>query len=71
MTEPIEIHPALVGQRIRLIAMPQDPDPVPAGSTGTVNHVQELWRGNWQIGVSWDNGRTLALAVPPDTFEVV
>lgn len=30
-----------VGDRIRLIEMPHDPDPIPPGSTGTVTRVHE------------------------------
>jgi hypothetical protein len=58
------------GVRIRLLAMPDDPDPVPAGTTGTVAAVRQ--HGTWsQVDVNWDNGRTLMLVVPPDRFEVV
>lgn len=49
-----------LGDRIRLIAMPDDANPVPAGSTGTVTFVNEHGSGAtaWlQIGVDWDNGR--------------
>lgn len=55
-----------VGDRIRLIHMPDDPYPIPPGATGTVTSVNEL-----QIGVSWDSGRGLKLAVPEDKFEVI
>ncbi len=62
------------GDRIRLIAMQDDPDPIQVGSLGTVFHVarhgagQRLWH---QIDVAWDNGRRLMLVSPPDTFEIV
>jgi len=60
------------GDRIRLIAMPDDLDPIPVGSTGTVTFVNGHGSGEraWsQIGVDWDNGRKLMLAVPPDEWE--
>jgi hypothetical protein len=50
--------------------MRDDPDPVPIGTEGTVDYV-----GPWtdrltkQIGVAWDNGRTLGL-VEGDPFVV-
>jgi hypothetical protein len=58
------------GDRIRLVAMSDDPDPIPPGTTGTVTAVrpQRTWA---QVDVAWDNGRTLMLVVPPDQFEVV
>ena len=62
------------GDRIRLIAMPDDPNPVPIGSTGTVTFVKEHGsetRAWLQIGVDWDNGRRLMLSVPPDEFEAI
>lgn len=58
------------GDRIRLLAMPDDPDPIPPGATGTVVSVRQ--QGTWaQVDVKWDNGRTLMLVVPPDRLEVV
>ncbi len=62
------------GDRIRLIAMPDDPDPIEAGQTGTVVSVRrhDDTQGTWhQIDVAWDNGRTLMLVSPPDRFEIV
>jgi hypothetical protein len=52
------------GDRIELIAMhPSEPAPVEPGTRGTVTFVNEI-----QIGVDWDNGRKLMLAVPEDEF---
>jgi hypothetical protein len=62
------------GDRIRLVAMPDDPDPIPLGSTGTVRSVSRCGSGrdaSFQVDVNWDNGRKLMLAVPPDQFEVI
>src|SRR4029077_10138961 len=59
----------LSGRRIRLIAMFDDPDPLPPGSLGTVEWVSEIADDHWQIAVKWDNGRTLNLACPPDLWE--
>jgi len=57
------------GDRIRLLHMPDDPDPIPAGSTGTIESVTEGPLG--QIWVRWDNGRSLALVPGVDRFEVI
>jgi hypothetical protein len=58
------------GDRIRLVAMPDDPDPIPIGTTGTATAARQ--HGTWaQVDVTWDNGRTLMLVVPPDHFEVI
>jgi hypothetical protein len=61
----------LVGKRIRLLAMPKDPDPIASGSEGTVTSVAVLTNDWMQIMVDWDSGRTLSLAVPPDVYELV
>lgn len=58
------------GDRIILEHMPNDPDPIPVGSTGTVESVTDL--GPWtQVTVDWDNGRSLHLTVPPDVARVL
>ena len=57
------------GDRIRLIAMPDDPNPIPPGTKGTVVGVEQIGSGRekwFQVDVDWDNGRTLMLSVPPD-----
>ena len=63
-----------VGDRIRLVSMRDDPDPIPVGQAGTVAGVyrhddeSDMW---FQIDVDWDNGRALMLVSPPDRFEVI
>ena len=65
MTTPIRR-----GDRIRLLSMPDDPDPIPAGSTGTIESVTEGPLG--QVHVKWDDsGRTLSLVPGVDRFEVI
>ncbi len=62
------------GDRIRLLVMPGDPDPIQVGQLGTVVYVskhrdsKDAWR---QIDVAWDNGRTLMLVSLPDRFEIL
>ena len=57
------------GDRIRLLHMPDDPDPIPAGSTGTIESVTEGPLG--QVWVRWDTGRQLALVPGVDRFEII
>jgi len=64
MNEPIR-----AGDRIKLLHMPDDPDPIPAGSTGTIESVTDGPLG--QVWVRWDNGRLLALVPGVDRFEVI
>lgn len=66
MSNPLKLKE---GDRIRLVAMPDDPEPIPAGTLGTVRDVTELaFRedAQTQIHVAWDNGRTLSCICPPD-----
>jgi len=50
------------GDRIRLLSMPDDPAPIPVGSTGTIVSVTEGPLG--QVKVKWDNSsRTFALII--------
>ena len=58
------------GDRVRLVSMVDDPDPIPAGATGTVARVYP--HSDWtQVDVDWDNGRSLMLSIPPDRIEVL
>jgi hypothetical protein len=57
------------GDRIRLVSMPHDPDPVGVGRLGTVVNVVQPVTGRWQVWVDWDDGRKLAMCIPPDEFE--
>ena len=62
------------GDRVRLINMRNDPNPIEPGQLGNVTGVRRLGTGAdaWhQIDVTWDNGRTLMLVSPPDEFEIV
>lgn len=58
--------PEAVGTRIELVFMPDDPDPVPAGSKGTVTG-----GSGGQLWVDWDNGRSLCLVLPVDKYRVI
>ncbi len=57
------------GDRIRLITMPDDPDPIPAGSEGVV--VEVTVGPLAQIIVKWDSGRSLSLVPSVDVFEIL
>lgn len=59
------------GDRIRLIEMPDDPAPIPAGTEGVVGQVGPGFQGRTQVSVVWDTDRSLSLVVPPDVFEVI
>lgn len=67
------------GDRIELVAMPEELDPIEAGKQGTVTRVVDtdsLERGSHQIWVKWDCGenehpRNLSLIVPPDQFRII
>ena len=55
----------LIGKRVKLIQMVEDPDPIPSGSLGTIKHV-----GGDVINVDWDNGRKLGLIEGVDQYEI-
>ena len=52
------------GTRLELISMDDPYAPVPSGTRGTVQYVDDAG----QIGMSWDNGRTLSLIPGEDSF---
>ena len=49
--------------RIKLLSMPNDPNPIHPGTTGTV-----VWPDRMGITVNWDNGRTLSVIPGVDLF---
>jgi hypothetical protein len=59
-----------IGDRIRLVSMTDDPDPIPTGALGTIVGVYPQ-RGWTQVDVNWDSGRSLMLTIPPDRIELV
>ncbi len=59
--------PFEAGDRVELVSMRHDPDPIEPGARGTV--LSCSWLSTWsqfQIMMRWDTGRTLALLMPPD-----
>jgi hypothetical protein len=69
------------GDRIELVHM-DDPYPIAPGTQGTVRNVQLVSLGGgmlggtatggfFQVGVDWDNGRSLMLSIPPDRIRIV
>lgn len=69
-----------VGQRVRLTAPMVNPgsnwmpveDGMPVGLEGTINYVSmDGPRDFHQLGVKWDNGRSLGLIPGKDSFVVI
>ena len=66
-----EEPPFAKGDRIRLVSMTNDPDPIEPGAEGTVELPPGRFQDAWQVVVKWDNGRSLSLVVPPDVAEKI
>lgn len=56
----------LIGKRVELVRMTNDPHPIEEGTYGTITHV-----GGGVINVDWDNGRTLGLIEGEDKYIVL
>jgi hypothetical protein len=57
---------SLVGKRIRLVQMFEDPNPIEPGQCGLVTYA-----GGDVLSVKWDNGRSLGVVVGVDEFEII
>lgn len=56
----------LIGKRIKLIEMFDDPRPVAPGTLGTIFHA-----GGGVLNVNWDDGRKLGVITDVDQFEIL
>jgi hypothetical protein len=57
----------LIGRRVMCKRMNEDPDPIPSGTKGTIEYIDDANH----IHVKWDNGRRLSLIPEVDTYEVL
>lgn len=55
-----------IGSRIVLHSMADDPRPIPPGTEGKLVYIDDAG----QIGVSWSNGRSLAVNPGVDDFTI-
>ena len=56
----------LMGKRIKLITMFDDPYPIESGTMGTITHI-----GGDVMNVTWDNGRRLGVVIGVDKYEIL
>lgn len=57
----------LLGKRVKLLHMPDDPHPVQPGTIGTINYIDDIGT----VFVKWDDGRSLGLVPGVDSWEYV
>jgi hypothetical protein len=57
----------MVGKRIRMINMSDDPNPIPSGEEGEVVHIDSTGT----LHVQWDNGRRLGVIPGEDEYEII
>jgi hypothetical protein len=55
----------LVGRRITLIEMVDDPNPIESGMKGIITNV-----GGGVINVRWDNGRNIGVIIGEDKYTI-
>lgn len=75
MTDQISFEVPPPGSRIRLLFMPDDPDPIPPGTCGIVTTYKFDWSTvnmpelGIDVGIEWDIDRGLNLIIPRDQWE--
>jgi hypothetical protein len=69
MGNPSSAFGLRIGDRIELVAMGADPQPIAPGSTGVVSWLCDT-PGLEQVVVAWDSGRRLALIPGLDTWRM-
>ncbi|AMM45108.1 hypothetical protein SP15_300 [Bacillus phage SP-15] len=57
----------LIGATVECVQMNEDPKPVPPGTRGVVQFVDDIG----QIHVKWDNSSTLALIPGVDYWKII
>lgn len=57
------------GDRVELLSMPNDPDPIDVGTKGIVTDNGVELQGQKIWGVRWDNGRSLNLLEGEDSWK--
>jgi len=61
-----------VGDKVELVHMGVDPDPINVGQRGIIEEIRELlYFKQTQIWIKWDDGRTLAVVLPEDSIKVL
>ena len=55
------------GMRIRMVSMVDDPNPVPMGTEGTINFIDDMGT----IHVKWDDGRLLGVIPSVDRYQLL
>ena len=66
MTHLLTLTKDLIGKKVRVIEMVDEPFPVPSGTIGTIYSV-----GFDVICVEWENGRNIGLIYDIDTYEIL
>lgn len=65
LPKPDTIEEITKGDRVKIEEMPEDPDPIPKGTEGTVESIAS---GVQVLHIDWDNKRSLSLLFDADNF---
>ena len=62
-------EPLSEGDRVKLVSMSNDPDPIKVGTQGTVTSANKMPNEMMIYGMRWDDGRSLTLLEGEDEWE--